>query len=76
MADGVAGVPKKNDRVRGIDGHDFNLVLGQGGLKSFEFGNTARPFDDSCMLVKLFGFYFLDRAALFETGNVGLEDYR
>ena len=60
------GVSGKNDHMRLIDRHDFNLVLRQGSLKSFKLWKTARSFENSCSLVKLLGFSFLDRASLFE----------
>ena len=41
-------VSSKNDHVWQIDGHYFNLVLGQGSLKSLDFWNTTRSFGNSC----------------------------
>ena len=42
----------KSQHVRGIDGHNLDLILGQGGLKSFEFLDTTGTFDDSRQAVK------------------------
>ena len=66
LARGCGGVSGKDDHVRWIDGHDFDLVVGQGGLKSFKFGDCAGSFGDSSKLVKFLGFSFLDGASLFE----------
>ena len=59
-------VSYKDQHVRGIDGHDFDLILGQGGLKLSEFGETAGSFGNSCKPVKFLGLLFLDGTALFE----------
>ena len=56
----------KDDHMRRIDGYDFDLVLGQGGLKSFKFRDTARSVRDSGESVKFLGSCFLDRTSLFE----------
>ena len=55
-----------DDHMRWVDGHDFDLVPRQGGLRLSEFEDTARPFGNSGKPVKFFGFSFLDRIALFE----------
>ena len=60
------GVSHKSQHVRGIDGHDLDLILGQGSLKFFKFGKTTGSFDDSCKPVKFLGLLFLDGIALFE----------
>ena len=66
LARGCGWVSGKDDHVRWINGHDLDLVVGQGGLKSFEFGDCAGSFGDSSKLVKFLGFSFLDGAPLFE----------
>ena len=38
LARGRCGVSGKDDHVWGVDGHDFDLMVGQSGLKSCEFG--------------------------------------
>ena len=58
--------PAVNDHVWWIDGHDFDLVPRQGGLKLFKFVDTARSFGNSCQLVKFLGHSILDGIALFE----------
>ena len=59
-------VSYKNQHVRGIDGHDLDLILGQGGLKLSEFGEIAGSFRNSRKPVKFLGLLFLDGTALFE----------
>ena len=59
-------VSYKNQQVQGIDGHDLDLILGQGGLKLSEFGETAGSFRNSCKPVKFLGLLFLDGVTLFE----------
>ena len=66
LACGGGGVTGKDDHVRWINGHDFDLVVGQGGLKLCEFGDCAGSFGDSSKLVKFLGESFLDGASLFE----------
>ena len=44
-----------DQHMRAIDGNDLDLILGQGGLKSFEF------------LDKAFGLSFLDRVSILES---------
>ena len=56
----------KDDHIRRINGHDLDLVLGQGGSKSFKFGDTARSFGDSSESVKFLGQSLFDGTALFE----------
>ena len=51
--------------MRRIDGHDFDLVPRQSGLKLFEFVETAGSFRNSSKSVK-FGQSFLDGVTLFE----------
>ena len=60
------GIPIKDDHIGRINGHDLDVVLGQGGLKSFKFGDTARSFRNACSLVKFLGQSLLDGTALFE----------
>ena len=55
-----------DDHMRRIDGHDFDLVPGQGGLKLFEFVKAAGSFGNSSKSVKFFGQSFLNGEALFE----------
>ena len=55
-----------DDHMRWIDGHDFDLVPGQGGLKLVEFVETAGSFGYASQSVKFFGQSFLDGVALFE----------
>ena len=55
-----------DDHMWWIDGHDFDLVPGQGGLKLFEFGETAGSFGNSSKSVKFFGQSFLNGVALLE----------
>ena len=55
-----------DDHMRWIDGHDFDLVPGQGGLKLVEFVETAGSFGNASQSVKFFGQSFLDGVALFE----------
>ena len=66
LARGRGGVSHKSDHVRWIDGQDFDLMVGQSGLKSCEFGDCTGSFGDSSKLVKFLGFSFLDGASLFE----------
>ena len=66
LARGCGGISSKDDHVWWIDGHDFDLVIRQSGLKSFEFWNTARSLGNSCSLVKFLGFCFLDGVSSFE----------
>lgn len=54
----------KSQHVRGIDGHDLDLILGQGSLKLFEFLDIARAFMDSRQSMQFSGFSFLDRASI------------
>ena len=56
----------KDNHIRRINGYHFDLVLGQGGLKSSKFGDTARSFGDSGESVKFLGQSLLDGTALFE----------
>ena len=51
-----------DDHVGWIDGHDLYQILGQGGLKLFEFGETTGSFGNSCEP----GLSFLDGTGLFE----------
>ena len=37
-----------DDHVRRINGHDFDLVPRQGGLKPSKFGETTGTFGNSC----------------------------
>ena len=55
-----------DDHMRWIDGHDFDLVPGQGGLKLFEFSKGTGSFGSSSKSVKFFGQSFLDVVTLFE----------
>ena len=55
-----------DDHMRWVDGPDCDLVPGQGGLKLFEFRDTARPLGDSRKLVKFLGLSVLSGIALFE----------
>ena len=55
-----------DDHMRWIDGHDFDLVPGQGSLKLVEFVKTAGSFGNASQSVKFFGQSFLNRVALFE----------
>ena len=45
-----------DDHMRWVDGPGFDLVPGQGGLKLFEFRDTARPLGVSRKLVKFLAF--------------------
>ena len=54
----------KSQHVRGIDGHNLDLILGQGSLKLFEFGDTARSFADFRQSMQFSGFSLLDRASI------------
>ena len=49
-------VSHKDQHVWGIDGHDLDLILGQGGLKLSELGETAGSFGNSR---KFLGLFFL-----------------
>ena len=60
------GGSHRNHHVRGIDGHDLNLILGKSSLKSFEFLCPARPFGDSHQSVQFLSLSFLDGTALFK----------
>ena len=53
-----------NDHMRWIDGHDFDLVPWQGGVKFFEFGDSASG--DSHEPVKFLGQSLLDGTSMFE----------
>ena len=55
-----------DDHVRRIDGHDFELIPWQGGLKLSKFEETARSFGNAGGSVKFFGQSFLDGITLFE----------
>ena len=55
-----------DDHMRRIDGHDFDLVPRQSGLKLFEFVETAGSFGNSSKSMKFFGPSFLDGVTLFE----------
>ena len=55
-----------DDHMRWIDGNDFDLVLWQGGLKLFEFGETTGSFGNSSKSVKFFGQSFLGGVTLSE----------
>ena len=55
-----------DDHMRWIDGHDFDLVPGQGSLKLVDFVETAGSFGNASQSVKFFGQSFLDGVALFE----------
>ena len=55
-----------DDHMRWIDGHDFDLVPRQGGLKLLQLGKAARSFGNASQSVKFFGQSFLDGVALFE----------
>ena len=59
-------VSYKNQLVQGIDGHELDLILRQGGLKLSEFRETAGSFRNSCKPVKFLGLLFLDGVTLFE----------
>ena len=55
-----------DDHMRWIDGHDFDLVPGQGSLKLVEFVKTAGSFGNAYQSMKFFGQAFLNGVALFE----------
>ena len=55
-----------DDHMRWIDGHDFDLVSGQGSLKHLQLEKAARSFGNASQSMKFFGQAFLDRVALFE----------
>ena len=53
-----------DQHMRAIDGNDLDLILGQGSLKLFEFGDTARSFADFRQSMQFSGFSLLDRASI------------
>ena len=55
-----------DDHMRWIDGHDFDLVPGQGSLKLVEFVKTAGSFGNARQSMKFFGQSFLDGVAILE----------
>ena len=59
-------VSHKNQHVWGVNRHDLDLMLGQGGLKLNEFGETAGSFGNSGKAVEFLGLLFLDGTTLFE----------
>ena len=52
--------------MRWIDGHDFDLVPGQGSLKLVEFVETAGSFGNASQSVKFFSQSFLDGVSILE----------
>ena len=57
-------LPLENDHVRGIDGHDFDLVARQRGFELRQLGDAERTFRDARQQMKVSGFSFLDGASL------------
>ena len=55
-----------DDHMRWIDGHDFDLVPGQGSLKLVEFVKTAGSFGNARQSMKFFGQSFLNGVAIVE----------
>ena len=55
-----------DDHMRWVDGHDFDLVPGQGSLKLVEFVKTAGSFGNARQSMKFFGQSFLNGVAILE----------
>ena len=55
-----------DDHVGWIDGHDFDLVSWECGLKLLQLGNTTGSFGNVRQSVKFFGFPLLYRVSLFQ----------
>ena len=55
-----------DDHMWWIDGHDFDLVPGQGSLKLVEFVKTAGSFGNARQSMKFFGQTFLNGVAILE----------
>ena len=55
-----------DDHVRGVNGHDLELVPRQSGLKLSKFWETARSFGNACGSVKFLGRSFLDWVSILE----------
>ena len=56
----------EDDHVRGIDGHDLDLVAGQRGLESRQFGDVAGSFGYARQSMEFFGQPFLTRSTIFQ----------
>ena len=52
--------PLEDDHVRGIDGHDLDLVTGQRGLESRQLGDATGSFRNARQSMEFFGFLLLD----------------
>ena len=59
-------LPLEDDHVRGIDGHDLDLVAGQRSLKQRQFGDAAGSFGNARQSMEFFGLSFLTRSTLFQ----------
>ena len=59
-------LPLEDDHVRGIDGHDLDLVAGQRGLESHQLGDATGSFSYAHQSMEFFGFSLLDGASFSE----------
>ena len=53
-------LPLEDDHVRGIDGHDLDLVAGQRGLESRQLGDATGSFRNARQSMEFFGILLLD----------------
>ena len=56
----------EDDHVRGIDGHDLDLVAGQRRLKARQLGDATGSFRNARQSMEFFGLPFLTRSTIFQ----------